>query len=113
MFGGCIFARNYLAQSNMGQSQGQIIYICLVLVVILVVGMTALAWLRRWSRRNDEVSAAGFTTDSLRKLHKAGKISDEEYKKASSTVKQAMKAQFMAQTTKPAPPAGKDQRQKP
>ena len=51
------------------------------LVVVLVVGWLAVAAVRRWMRPTDSESG-GFTLDELRRMHRTGEMTDDEYARA-------------------------------
>jgi len=68
-----------------------IVGLCLILVALLLVGFFAVAWLRRWLRRGDDVPAGGFTLGDLRALHKSGKISTEEFERTKSQIVGALR----------------------
>ena len=53
----------------------------LVLVVVVVVGWFAIVRLRNWMRSGAE-SSEPFTLEDLRKLHREGQLSDEEFERA-------------------------------
>jgi cytochrome c-type biogenesis protein CcmH/NrfG len=80
-----------------------------ILIVIVIIGATAVLWTRRRMRGNDadiaDVPAAGFTLGDLKRLHQAGQISNEEFEKARATVVMATKraAERMAAAKNPAP----------
>src|ERR1700679_611796 len=85
-----------LAQTEGSDQIGQIFTVCLYLFVGVIVLMAGAFWLRRWSRSDSGGSSTGFSPEQLRKLHKEGKMSEEEYKRAKALVTQALKAQFAA-----------------
>ncbi|MGA2232435.1 MAG: hypothetical protein ABSH22_16190 [Tepidisphaeraceae bacterium] len=85
-----------LAQTEGTDQIGQIFVVCLYLFVGVIVLMAGAFWLRRWSRSDSGGSSMGFSPEQLRKLHKEGKMSEEEYKRAKALVTQALKAQFAA-----------------
>ena len=57
-----------------------------VLVGAILVLFLAASWVRRWAKQADEPAGAGFTLGDLRALHRAGKMSTEEYEKAKPAV---------------------------
>jgi len=89
----------YFAQTDV-PSDGvhQVLTGCMFLLIMAIVAMVATFFVRRWFKR-DEPTGQGFTIDDLRKLHKDGKMSEAEFKVASSKLAGAMKAQFMASGT--------------
>lgn len=51
------------------------------LIVLVVVGWIAVVRIRRWMRESAE-QAAPFTLEDLRRLHREGKLTDEEFARA-------------------------------
>jgi hypothetical protein len=78
----------------------------LVVVIALPAAILAIRSIRRWTRQSDLPPAGGFTLADLRKLHKEGKMSEEEYKKAAARVVGAQTAQLLGPEKKdhPEPP---------
>jgi hypothetical protein len=59
----------------------------LVLIVALLLMFGAVAAFRKWMRTDDvPTSGPGFTLSDLRRLHKEGKMTDEEFDKAKSVL---------------------------
>lgn len=56
-----------------------------LLVVIVVAGWFAIARIRSWMRGGVEAEDA-FSLDQLRKLHRSGQLSDEEFERAKATI---------------------------
>jgi hypothetical protein len=85
----------------------QIFVVCLTSLVVFILALIAAGYLRRWARRTDSGPPRGFALEELRKLHREGKMSDDEFKRTSALVAQAQKAQHMAgavdKPTKPKP----------
>jgi hypothetical protein len=54
----------------------------LILIVALILMFGAVAAYRKWMRADTTPSGPGFTLSDLRKLHKEGKMTDEEFEKA-------------------------------
>jgi len=74
-----------------------------VILLGLALGGTLIAYLaRRWSKLSDLPSPSGFTLYDLRKLMKEGKMTEEEFKKASALVSKAQSAQLLS-PVKPEP----------
>ena len=69
-----------LAQSESG---GFSVFAMLGVLLVLVVGLFVIVW---WVRRrlspNEDFHGEGFTLGDLRRLHKSGQLSDEEFEKA-------------------------------
>lgn len=55
------------------------------LVVAIVVGWFAVAAVRRWMRPSDSDSG-GFTLEQLRRMHRSGEMSDEEFTRAREAI---------------------------
>jgi hypothetical protein len=64
----------------------------LVLLVLVVVGFMAIAWLRRWMKEDVPAGGTGFGLSELRRMHARGELTDEEYERASGKMKAAAKA---------------------
>ena len=70
---------------------GGIIWWCLVLVGLVVLGFYALAKVKHWAKKDDDEPATGFSLGDLRALHKSGKLSAEEFEKAKTLIVEAAK----------------------
>ena len=53
----------------------------LVLIVLVFAGFIAVIRVKKWAAK-DEEGGENFSLSDLRRLHKAGKLSTEEYEKA-------------------------------
>ena len=54
-----------------------------VLIALLLAGFVAVSKVKAWSKREEDPdSAAGFTLGDLRRMHRDGNLSDEEFEKA-------------------------------
>lgn len=53
-----------------------------VLLVFVVVAMGVLVWIRKRMSPNEDFHGEGFTLSDLRRLHKAGQLTDEEFERA-------------------------------
>ena len=58
----------------------------LVLVAAVIGGFWVVTWLKRWLKTDDEPVSIGFSLSDLRDLHRAGKLSDEEFERAVGVV---------------------------
>ena len=67
-----------LAQSGTGSA----LVWTLVLIIAVVLMFGAVAAYRKWMKADDTPSGPGFTLGDLRKLHKEGKMTTEEFEKA-------------------------------
>jgi hypothetical protein len=72
----------------------------LILLILAIAGALAIRYLRRWVAQPEIPISGGFTLGDLRKLHQEGKMTDEEFKKASELVAKAMRARMLAESTK-------------
>ena len=70
----------------------------LVLIIIIIGMFAAVSFYRKWMNSSDSGSAEGFTLSDLRKLHKSGQMTDEEFEKA----KKILVGNFKAASEKPA-----------
>jgi hypothetical protein len=74
----------------------QVIMGGLLLIGLIILGMVAAKWVRGWAKRDEDIPLTGFTPEDLRKLHREGKMTEEEYKLASSRVFGKLKNQILA-----------------
>ena len=79
----------------------QIMWMCLALIVLGGAGLLTARYLR-WKLVNpkDEAPPGGFSLDSLRQLHREGKMSDAEYESTKALLANLQAKQTMA----PKPP---------
>lgn len=80
------------------------------LIVAVVVGYFAISWVRRWMRPSDG-GEGGFTLDELRRLHRAGKMSDEEYARAKEAIFGSVRARTPAKTSATSSPSSPSPRE--
>jgi hypothetical protein len=73
-------------------SVGPPLFWSLVLIVILLVLFGAVAMYRRWMNADDVSGGEGFTLSDLRRLHKSGQMTDEEFEKAKRILIGSVKA---------------------
>ncbi|HEX2971320.1 MAG TPA: hypothetical protein VHP11_03245 [Tepidisphaeraceae bacterium] len=59
-----------------------IIVWCLILVAAILVGFAIAVWVKRRITEPEQSASPGFSLEDLRQLHRAGKLSDEEYERA-------------------------------
>lgn len=69
-----------------GESLGPVFFWLLVLMALLVVAAGGVLWLRRWYRTDESPVAGGFTLGDLRRLHREGQMSDEEFERAKAQI---------------------------
>src|SRR3954468_19959922 len=65
---------------------------CLILIVVVVLGLLVVSWMKRRMQAGGEPVPAGFTLSDLRRLHKAGQITDEEFERAKARTIERYKA---------------------
>ncbi len=88
-----------LAQAD--PSVGPPLFWSLVLIIILLVLFGAVALYRRWMNADDTSAGEGFTLSDLRRLHKAGQMTDEEFEKAKKILIGSVKAAAEKAVEKP------------
>jgi hypothetical protein len=76
----------------------EIIYLCMILIGMLLVGTVGVSFVRKWLSRNDDTPGGGFTFSDLRQLHREGKLTDAEFER--------VRAKLVAKISKAGPPAG-------
>src|SRR5690606_31169632 len=54
----------------------------LVLMGLLIVAAMGVLWLRRWYRTDETGGPIGFTLGDLRRLHREGQMTDDEFERA-------------------------------
>ena len=65
----------------------------LVVIVLVVVGFMAIAWLRKWMKEDEVPSGSiGFGLSELRQMHARGELTDEEYERARGKMTASAKA---------------------
>jgi hypothetical protein len=79
-----------LAQPEQSTSRVMIWAIVLVLALMLLLGVVVIY--RKWMNTDDTPSGPGFTLSDLRRLHKEGKMTTEEYEKAKTVLIGSLKA---------------------
>jgi uncharacterized membrane protein len=78
-------------QSDDGSGIASIIYGCLILIALVVLGYVGVTWVRKWARSTSDIPDGGFSLSDLRALHREGKISNEEFEKTRSMIVAAAK----------------------
>ena len=58
----------------------------LVLLAVAIVGGLFAMWLRRRLGAKDDTGPVGFTLEDLRRMHRAGEMSDEEFERAKTAM---------------------------
>jgi hypothetical protein len=64
----------------------------LVLVGVVLVGFLIVSWAKKRLTRTDESLNTGFTLSDLRRLHKEGKLSADEFERAKQAIMASAKA---------------------
>jgi hypothetical protein len=64
----------------------------ILLIVILLIFFGGVVFYRRWMQDEGDTSGEGFTLSDLRRLHKEGKMTTEEYEKAKAILIGSVKA---------------------
>lgn len=62
----------------------------LALAIVAVVGWVAITRIRAWMRQTDDIDE-GFTLADLRRLHREGQLSDEEFERAQAQIISAVR----------------------
>jgi hypothetical protein len=81
-----------LAQTNTNSGNASIFVWTLVLLGVVLVGFVIVSWARKRLTKQDESLNTGFTLSDLRRLHKEGKLSTEEFERAKSAIVATSKA---------------------
>jgi hypothetical protein len=75
------------AAFSLAQAQtGSALFWALVLIFALVLMFGAVAAFRKWMKADDIPTGPGFTLGDLRRLHKEGKMTTEEFEKAKAAL---------------------------
>jgi hypothetical protein len=84
---------------------------CLLLLVLAIGGVSVVGYLRRALKEPDVPESTGFTLGDLRKLKQEGKMSEEEYQKASALITKRHTQELLAKPVAGAPkrPSAQDQ----
>ena len=77
-------------------SSGSVVLWSLIVIGLLIVGLVLALQLRKWLFVADEPVRAGFSLGDLRRMHKEGRMTDEEFEKA--------KALIVGEANRPLPP---------
>jgi len=67
-------------------SIGGLLLVLGLLALLAFVGFVTAIRLRRWAKGPHEESSTAFTLEDLRRLHRTGQLSDEEFRRASESM---------------------------
>ena len=81
-----------LLAEELSDALPKILIFSLALIVLIVIGFVGVSWYRNRLKETDTAPAAGFTLSDLRKLHKSGQMTDEEYERAKAKIIAVAKA---------------------
>ena len=62
--------------------QGRIVVMSIILIALVGLGLFVAVMIKKWLQQGDPPMATGFTLSDLRRLHKSGQMSDEEFERA-------------------------------
>lgn len=65
---------------------GEAMWWLIVLVGLLLAGFVAVTQVKKRLMRSDDSPGSGFTLSDLRRLHREGKMTDEEFEKAKQII---------------------------
>jgi hypothetical protein len=91
-----------LAELTSEQSKNAVVGSIILIVVVLVL-FGGVFFYRRWMNAEDTTSAEGFTLSDLRRLHKEGKMSTEEFEKAKAVLIGSLRPAATADKPTPGP----------
>lgn len=74
-----------LAQESSGALTRVLIW-SLALIVVVIIGFVIVSWIRNRVTGTDTGPVAGFTLSDLRRLHKSGQMTDEEFERAKAKI---------------------------
>src|SRR5437660_11737355 len=74
------------------QSTGRVMIWAIVLVLALMLLFGVVVIYRKWMNADDTTSGPGFTLSDLRRLHKEGKMTTQEYEKDKTVLVASIKA---------------------
>jgi uncharacterized membrane protein len=94
---------------------GNVMWWSVVLIGLLLAAFVAVAQVKKRLIRSDDTSGSGFSLSELRRLHREGKMSDEEFEKAKLVIvgaaqRAAERQAAEAQAKKPSTGRGTDPR---
>jgi hypothetical protein len=83
--------RAFLAQSE--DASSSIFFWTIVLLAVVLLMFGAVVWARKRLSPDEDFHGEGFSLGDLRRMHKEGKLSDEELERAKSKMVETMHAQ--------------------
>src|SRR6185436_2540587 len=95
-------------------SVGSIFVWSFILIILVVIGAAGVMRLRRWLKEDDDTTPSGgigFTLSDLRRLHKQGQMTDEEFERARAKMVEAgraMAAKMPHPLARPSDPTGQN-----
>ncbi|HEY7118681.1 MAG TPA: hypothetical protein VH475_18975 [Tepidisphaeraceae bacterium] len=87
------------------RSTGDAMLWSLILIVAILLLFGVVLVYRKWMNADDTTSGPGFTLSDLRRLHKEGKMTTEEFEKAKSALIGSLKVAPATPATTPENPA--------
>src|SRR5437764_6064066 len=91
------------ASSDSGSSTSAIIW-SIVLIAVLIVGLVIVLQVKKWLNTPDLPTRSGFTLSDLRRMHKEGRMTDEEFEKAKALIIGSLKTATPNSSDAPSPP---------
>ncbi|MGD0461245.1 MAG: SHOCT domain-containing protein [Tepidisphaeraceae bacterium] len=90
-------------------SASGVVFVCVFLLIIVLAAAYGVIWARRrlWSTEDYDLPATGFTLGDLKQLHRAGKITDQEFQIAREKVLAAAQATAERESAKQTPPSAR------
>src|SRR4051812_33038810 len=82
----------HLLAASSEEGYGGIFFWALVLVVFIFALFGVVILYRKWMNRDETTSGPGFTLSDFRRLHREGKMTDEEFEKAKAILIGSVKA---------------------
>lgn len=64
----------------------------LVLMAVVIGGYVAVMWVRRSLRQGEQATPVGFSLDDLRRMHREGQLTDEEFERARAKMVAGLRA---------------------
>lgn len=102
-----LFALTNLADGD--NSASGLVFVCVFLLIVVIAAAYAVIWLRKhlWGPQDADLPATGFTLGDLKQLHRAGKLTDQEFQIAHDKVLAAAQAAAKRESAKQTPPSAR------